>query len=164
MILLDPNFDNHLLSTRSLWLWLPQQINMIIFSVGVVQCIDIAMFTGGHHTARITEVVMWSNRIIKTLLSTKKYEIIKHKTKYDILSYLTRLTQQMAAQLGRVPRYKKRCSLDVTKYLSKERIDKVHIRSIIPGFTFTDCPEEYASRSKNVFPSKLDIAQSKSNC
>jgi len=25
-------------------------------NVGVVQCIDIAMFTGGHHTARITEV------------------------------------------------------------------------------------------------------------
>merc|ERR1712179_889104 len=25
-------------------------------SVSVVQCIDIAMFTGGHHTARITEI------------------------------------------------------------------------------------------------------------
>ena len=60
------------------------------------------------------------------LLSTIKYEIIKHKTKYDILSYFTRLTQQMAAQSGRVPRYKKRCSLDVTKYLSRERIDEVH--------------------------------------
>ena len=32
--------------------------NILITSVGVVQCINIAMFTGGHHTARITEVVL----------------------------------------------------------------------------------------------------------
>ena len=32
--------------------------NFLVTSVGVVQCINIAMFTGGHHTARITEVTM----------------------------------------------------------------------------------------------------------
>ena len=55
---------------------------MVFFSVGVVQCIDIAMFTGGHHTARITEVAL--STIIIPHVSNKKQKLKEIVIRVDL--------------------------------------------------------------------------------
>ena len=95
---------------------------MVFSSVGVVQCIDIAMFTGGHHTARITEVALITPDIsqkesVKEMIRDPLHQRTTEKcVNFSTISQsiISRLTQQKVVLLVQAPPYRKRCNLSVS--------------------------------------------------